>query len=444
MPAIFHGGKLTNNMETDSSPIPIGILLIAAGILILLSLSFSAAESAFLSVNKLRLRSLKNQKNKRAIRVLKLLSDKERLINTLLIGNNIVNVALSSIITFIAIKLFGSAGVGIATFCATILLLVFGEISPKTIATHHPEAIAFFFCAFINFVQIILTPFVFLFTHISRFILKLMGIDTRKKNISFTEEEIKTFIDVSSEAGIIENNEKTMMRQVFKFSDLEAKDIMIPRKEIKALHESASYSEIIEFSQKHQLSRFPIYREDIDDIIGVLYLKDLLFISSQNNFSEEEFSVSKVMRPPLFILETKKMSSIQQMLRENRQSIAIVIDEYSGTDGVLTTDDITFEIFGPVENQNRNSQSDSLEPDSSFSGLTRLIDLNEKLNTKIESRNCETIGGYICEILGHIPQCGESISSEEFTFTVVKMEDKRVAQINACRRLSSENEEEEE
>lgn len=430
-------------METDSAPIPIGLLLIAAGILILLSLSFSAAESAFLSVNKLRLRSLKNRKNKRAIRVLKLLSNKERLINTLLIGNNIVNVALSSIITFIAIKLFGSAGVGIATFCATLLLLVFGEISPKTIATHHPEAIAFFFCGFIDFVQMILTPFVFLFTHISRSILKLMGIDTRRKNISFTEEEIKTFIDVSSEAGIIENNEKTMMRQVFKFSDLEAKDIMIPRKEIKALHERASYREIIEFSQKHQLSRFPIYREDIDDIIGVLYLKDLLFISSQDNFSEEEFSVSKVMRPPLFILETKKMSSIQQMLRENRQSIAIVIDEYSGTDGVLTTDDITFEIFGPAENQNRNSQPDSLEPDSSFSGLMRLIDLNEKLNTKMESENCETIGGYICEVLGHIPQCGESINSEGFTFTVTKMEDKRVAQVNACRNSDSDDNDEE-
>ncbi len=430
-------------METDSAPIPIGLLLIAALILILLSLSFSAAESAFLSVNKLRLRSLKNRKNKRAIRVLKLLSNKERLINTLLIGNNIVNVALSSIITFIAIKLFGSAGVGIATFCATLLLLVFGEISPKTIATHHPEAIAFFFCGFIDFVQMILTPFVFLFTHISRSILKLMGIDTRRKNISFTEEEIKTFIDVSSEAGIIENNEKTMMRQVFKFSDLEAKDIMIPRKEIKALHERASYREIIEFSQKHQLSRFPIYRKDIDDIIGVLYLKDLLFISSQDNFSEEEFSLSKVMRPPLFILETKKMSSIQQMLRENRQSIAIVIDEYSGTDGVLTTDDITFEIFGPAENQNRNSQPDSLEPDSSFSGLMRLIDLNEKLNTKMESENCETIGGYICEVLGHIPQCGESINSEGFTFTVTKMEDKRVAQVNACRNSDSDDNDEE-
>ena len=191
-----------------ASSVPMWLLLTTAGICIILSMIFSATESAFLSINKLRVRFLKNKKNKRATRVWNLLSDKERLINTLLVGNNIVNVIISSIIAYLALQWFGNAGIGIATFSATMLLLIFGEITPKTIATHHPEAIAFFFSGFIFVVEKILTPFVFIFTKISQGILRLFKINTKEKNISFTEEEIKTFIEVSGEQGVIDRNKK--------------------------------------------------------------------------------------------------------------------------------------------------------------------------------------------------------------------------------------------
>ncbi len=277
-------------------------LLIAAVILILLSLSFSAAESAFLSINKLRVRSLRNQKNRRAVRVWKLLCNKERLINTLLVGNNIVNITLSSIITYISLRLFGKAGVGIATFVATLLLLVFGEISPKTFATRHPEAIAFFFSGFIQVLEVILSPVVFILTGFSSGLLLLLKVDTKKKELSFTEEEIKTLIEVGSEQGVIENDEKNMMHRVFKFKDLAAKDIMIPRKNIRAIPLDATYSQVIEISERYSVSRFPVYKKDIDDIVGILYLKDLLFYMHE----PQNFSAQKVMRPPLFILATKK------------------------------------------------------------------------------------------------------------------------------------------
>ncbi|HAK68173.1 MAG TPA: HlyC/CorC family transporter [Treponema sp.] len=414
------------------------ILLLSAGICILLSMIFSATESAFLSLNRLRVRFLKNQKNKRAMRVWRLLNDKERLINTLLVGNNIVNIIISSILAYIAVDLFGSAGIGIATFTATVVLLVFGEITPKTVATHHPEPIAFFFSGFISVLEVMLAPLVFVFTGVSRFVLGAFKIDTKEKKVSFTEEEIKTFIDVGTEQGVIRKNEKTMMHRVFKFTDLAAHDIMTPRKDIKAIPVTASYEDVISLSEKYRISRFPVYKDDIDDIVGILYIKDLLFYKSDSS----NFSLQKVMRPPLFILETKKMSGIQQMLEENHQSMAVVIDEYSGTDGVLTSEDIAREIFGPIADEYkpyarhvevviRNKDHSEIE------GQARLVDLNEQLGTSLESEYCETIGGLISEVLEHIPAVGESIEKDGYIFSVVKMDDKRVAKVH-IQKLNSE------
>jgi len=429
-------------MNSDHPPTAsIWGLLLVAVVLIILSLIFSASESAFLSINKLRVRFLRNQKNKRAVRTWRLLNNKERLINTLLVGNNIVNIAISSILTVIAIDLFGNAGVGIATFVATLLLLIFGEITPKTVATRHPEPIAFFFSGFICVLEVVLNPVVFILTEFSRIVLKLFGIDTKKKNVSFTEEEIKTFIDVGGEEGILGTSEKTMMRRVFKFTDLEAKDIMIPRKKIISVPLTARYNDIIELSERCSLSRFPVYHKDIDDIVGILYVKDMLKYKNSN----EHFSVEKTMRPPLFILETKKMSSIQQMLRENKQGMAVVIDEYSGTDGILTFDDIEREIFGPVADEYKKnvrlSEVKIKNPNNDeIDGQSRLVDINEQLHTHLVSKQCETIGGYLCEALGRIPHVDESIIRDGYMFTVKSIDDKRVALVHL--RYCNENEEE--
>lgn len=405
-------------------------LIILAIILIVLSMIFSASESAFLSINKLRVRSMKNRKDRRALRVWKLLSDKEKLINTLLVGNNIVNISLSSILTVIAMNLFGNAGVGIATFITTLILLVFGEISPKTLSTHNAEPIAFFFSGFILLLEYVLSPLVCIFTFITRSFLKMFKISTGKQTVSFTEEEIKTFIEVGGEQGVLEKNEKNMMRRVFKFSDLEAKDIMIPRKSIKAIPYDMKYNEIVELSERMLLSRFPVYKKDIDDIVGILYVKDLLFYKNRIN----EFSMEKVIRPPLFILETKKMSSIQEMLRENRQGMAVVIDEYSGTDGILTSEDLAREIFGPITDEykpyaKKVEVTISNTKFAEVEGLSRLMDVNEQLGIKLTSRINETLGGYICEQLGRIPVEGNVVEKDGYRFIVTKMDDKRVAKV---------------
>lgn len=406
----------------------INILIAISVVLVFLSMIFSAAESAFLSINKLRVRLLRNKKNRRATRVWRLLNNKDRLINTLLVGNNIVNIALSSIFTYIAIELFGNAGVGLATFVVTLVLLIFGEISPKTIATHNPEPIAFFFSGFISCLEVILYPLVYIFTKVTGLFLKVANVDVKKETVTFTEEEIKIFLEVGKEQGILEKNESTMMHKVFRFSDLSAKAIMIPRKHIIAIREDFSYSKVIEYSQRYRLSRFPIYRSSLDDITGILYVKDML----PYKMCPEKFEIKKVMRPPLFILESKNMSGIQQMLRENRQSMAVVIDEYSGTKGVLTVEDLVKEIFGTIEYKpfSRNSEIKAKNTTSSeVDGLFRIIDINQQLELNIVSENCETIGGYICEKLGEIPSEGQSIVIGNYKFIVTKMDDKRVGKI---------------
>lgn len=413
------------------------ILLLIAITCIVLSSLFSASESAFLGLNKLRVHFLREKGDKRAIRAGKLLERKEELLNMLLVGNEIVNVTLSVVLTSIFLKLFGTAGLGIATSIATVLLLIFGEITPKSLTTRYPEKSSFFLSRFVWFFFYFLRPFVIVFTSISRLFLKIFGISTKKKQATFTEEEIKTFIDVGGEEGVLENGEKNMMNRVFKFTDLNATDIMVPRCDVIGIETKASYRDIIQLSERTRISRFPVYTEDgIDNILGVLYVKDLLFFRG----AKEDFSVEKLMRPPLFIPGTTKMSSIQEMMRKNKQSFAVVIDEYSGTDGILTTEDIEREIFGAIADDFQKAGDPTSvhikNPDDNLlDGSARLIDLADELHLKLESRDNETIGGYICEVLGHIPVPGEFIEVGEYRFEVSSMDRLRIASVH-CTKIS--------
>lgn len=402
-------------------------LIFAAVTLIVLSMLFSISESAVLGMNKLRLRILRRKKDKKALRIGKLLDNKEHLINTLLISNDLVNIFLSAIITSISLRLFGESGVGIAALVATILLLIFGEITPKTIAARCPDPIAYGLSGFISVFVKIMHPVVTVVTAFARLVLRLFGINTRRQKKSYTEEEIKTFFDMSSESGVIEENENRMMSQIFKFSDLEAQDIMVPRTKIKAVSVNATYRDVIELSQRLNFTRFPVFKKSIDDIVGVLYLKDMLEYKER----QQEFSVLKVMRPPLFILGTKKMSSVQEVLFENRQSMAIVVDEYSGTDGIVTEKDISREIFAlPGDDSLRGKvfDIDSVENKDDFeiNGSVLLRVLKEALHIPLDSNINETIGGWFTEQINRMPETGDSFEYEGWIFTVKKIQSHRI------------------
>ena len=405
-------------------------LIILLAVLIVLSMLFSISESSILGMNKLRLRILKKNKNKKALRSSKLLEHRDRLINSLLVSNDIVNILVSSILATVALGMFGEKGVGIATLAATILLLIFGEITPKTISTRCPDRIAYFLSGFVKLIVFIMTPIVLVVTFIARLTLRLFGIRTDAKKKSYTEEEIRTFFDLSEESGVIEENTNRFMNQIFKFSDLEAQDIMVPRTKIKAVSEDASWKEIIELSQRLGYTRFPVYRKSIDDITGIVYLKDLLFYKDK----PDQFDVRNVMRPPLFIIGTKKMSSVQTMLFENRQSMAIIIDEYSGTDGIVTEKDICREIFslpGDVGLRGKIFDYESVENKNDFTinGLVLLKSLKSALGINLDSNINETIGGWICEKLGRIPTSGDYVAFEGWIFQAVKIQSHRIERV---------------
>ena len=442
-------------------------LLVLAAACIVLSTLFSASESAFLGINKLRVHYLREQGDRRARRVGRLLERKEELLNTLLVANELVNVALSVILTSIALKLFGAAGLSLSTLVATVLLLLFGEITPKIITTRIPEESAFFVSGFVTAVFYLLQPFVAFFTFISRTILRFRGIDTKKEAVSFTEDEIKTFIDVGGEQGVLERAEKSMMSRVFRFTDLAAVDIMVPRLNIVAIKGGMNYRDILQLSERTRLKRFPVIRADIDDIIGVLYIKDLLFYGG----SVQDFSVERVMREPLFIPATAKMSAIQALLREKKQTLAIVIDEYSGTNGILTKEDIAHEIFGAIADDYEQSgfstgielvqaiaaagtdganaanaaaaggrgrgtasvSSDGTISDIMLDGSARLDDVSEALHIQLSSRDSDTIAGYLCEKLGHIPAAGEYVTAGGYVFYVARMDRLRVSHVHCLR-----------
>lgn len=412
-------------------------------VLIVLSMLFSISESSILGMNKLRLRILRKNKDKRALRIGKLLDRKERLINSLLVSNDIVNILLSSIITSIALSLYGESGVGIATVIATILLLIFGEITPKTISTRCPDRIAYALSLFVLIIVIIMSPVVTIVTFIARCFLRIFGIQTKTKKQSYTEEEIKTFIDMSSESGVIEEDENRMMSQVFKFSDLEAQDIMVPRTKIRAISVEATYRDIVELSQRLGYTRFPVYRKSIDDIVGIIYLKDMLSYKDK----QKDFELAKVMRSPLFILGTKKMSSVQQLLFESHHSMAIIVDEYSGTDGIITEKDIAREIFAlPGEDTLRGKvfEFEEVEDKTDFevNGSVLLRDLKVDLHINLESSMNETIAGWFIEQIDRMPETNDVVNFEGWTFTVKKIQAHRIERIEIIKNNIEENEDE--
>lgn len=408
-------------------------LLLAVVVLIILSMIFSSSESAFLSINRLRIRFLRSKKDRGAIRVGRLLDRKEQLLNTVLVGNNIVNIAITALLTSLALQLFGSSGVGIATLASTVVLLIFGEITPKTVGSRHPEPVAFLFSGLISFSMKLLSPLVFVFSGFARLASRALGIKSNQKTVSFTEDEIKNFIDVGEEEGVLEQDEKRMMHRVFRFTDLAAKDIMVPRTKIVAISLTASYHSIIELAQQSRLSRFPVYRQNLDDIVGVLYIKDMMFYQGKS----DNFFVQDIMRPPLYIVGTKKMSSVQQMLRENRQSLAVVIDEYSGTDGILTTEDISREIFGTVGDefyQARMPQTVELaQGEALVDGAIRLTEVSERFGCTLHSEFYETLGGYLSEKLDKVPVEGDFYREQGILFTVKEAEATRILTIHLKR-----------
>ena len=415
-------------------------------ILLFLSMMFSSGETAFLSVNKLKIKYLREKKNKKAARVEKILKDKQKFLTTSLIGNSLVNILISVLLTALMVELVGAKGLSIAVTAATIAILIFGEILPKSIALVFSEPIALKFSGFILFLIKVLAPLEWLFSGFTKFFLKFLGVKNLQSNEALTDADLKDFFDVSQEHGDLRSEEKAVLEKILSYGDITVKNIMTPRPDIIGLTADVNPEEIIELSHSSRFSRFPVYEEDIDEIIGIFYIKDFLFSeAAAKDFlqeSKEKFDIKKYLRKPVLVFENTELSKLQEIFRKEKQNMVVVIDEYGGTLGIATLEDLNEEIFGNIADEYDTDDAAAEDPNldnindeatqnlsQTILGSMRLSDLNENLGTSFSSEYYDTIGGLIMEKCGEVPQIGSTIKIENYNFTVMKTEGNRISEL---------------
>lgn len=404
--------------------------LIVLIVLLALSAFFSSAETALTTVNKLRIRSMVDENVKRAKLVSKLIEDPGKMLSAILIGNNVVNLSASSISTTLAIELWGNTAAGIATGILTLLVLIFGEITPKTLATIHAEKLAFAYAPFIYLITQLLTPLIFVVNKLALFFLFLLRVDPKKKYSTMTENELRTFVDVSHEEGVIESEERKMITNVVDFGDSLAKDIMVPRISMAYAVITMTYNELIEVFREEKYSRLPVYSEEKEDIIGIINLKDVFFFRGDDS----EFSVKDYMREPYYTYEFKKTSELLHEMRKESIPMAIVLDEYGATAGLITVEDLLEEIVGEIRDEYDEDEEDIIilikENEYMADGAAKLEEINEFLHLNLESEDYDSIAGHIIHLLDHLPVEGEQIKENNVTFTVAKLDKNRINKVH--------------
>ena len=403
---------------------------IVLAVLLLLSAFFSSAETALTTVNKIKMKTLADEGDKRAELVLKVTEDSSKMLSAILIGNNIVNLSASSIATALAIRLLGSVGAGIATGVLTLLILIFGEISPKTIATLKATKISLRYAHIIWVIMTVLTPVIFIINFLSMGFLKLLRVDPTNNEGAMTEEELRTLVDVSHESGVIEGEEREYIHNVFDFTDATAKEIMIPRIDMTVVNVNWSYNKLLEVFKEDMFTRLPVYEEDTDNIIGLLNMKDMILAPK-----DDTFSIRAYLRKVYFTYEQKNTSELFEEMRRERLSLAIVLDEYGAVAGMVTLEDLLEELVGEIRDEFDGDEEDALvqinDREYEDQGSMNLEDLCEELGLGFASEDYDTIGGYLTGLFDHFPEKGEIyVTGEGVILRVDAVVNKRITRVH--------------
>lgn len=416
--------------------------------LLLLSAFFSSAETALTTVSKLKMRTLADDKNKAAMRVLKLFEEQSKMLSCILICNNIVNLSASSLSTTFAIRVCRrigfeestSIGAGIATGVLTLLILIFGEITPKTAATINAEKLALLFSRTILLLTKLLTPIIFIIDKIVLFMLLLLRVDTSGQSKSITEDELRTFVDVSHEEGVIESEERKMITNIVDFGDTIAKDVMIPRLDICMVELSISYDELLSVFTENKFARLPVYDETIDNIIGIINLKDFVFFNGDKN----DFELRNLIRKAHVTYEYKNVSELFMEMRKDSIPLTIVLDEYGALSGLITMEDLIEEIVGEIRDEYDADEEDEIqgitENEFILLGSTPLDDVNERLLLPIQSDEYDSISGHIIKLLEHFPSPGEHTEDDYAIYTVLETEKNRIDKVHVLIKPQPEEE----
>ncbi len=388
-------------------------------VLLLLSSFFSSSETALTTVNLIRIGVLAEEGDKRAKMVLTVTENRSKMLTTILIGNNIVNIAATSLTTVFVIRLFGDVAIGIASGILTLLVLIFGEITPKSIAASKSEELSLRFAGIIHFLMVVFTPVIFLVEGISRLILKLFHIDPNARP-AITESELRSVVDVSEKDGVIESDESQMINNVIDLGETLAEEIMIPRVDMTEVPINIDYKGLVEVFRRERYTRLPVYEGRSDNIVGIINIKDLLLTDPEN------FSMKKVMVKPVFTFETKNISDLLDEMRENSLSIVIVLDEYGAAAGLITMEDILEEIVGDIRDEYAGrdaTEITELTPGKEYTclGSVDIEDINEATGLSLVPENYHTIGGYLIERSeDSLPKVGEYVVTPEGAKLIVE------------------------
>lgn len=391
--------------------------------LIILSAYFSATETAFSSLNRIRIKNMASEGNKRAKLALKLCDKFDELLTTILVGNNIVNILSSSLATALFVEYFPKNGVVISTVVVTAVVLIFGEISPKSMAKESPESFAMFSAPFINALRYLLKPITFLFSLLKRGIKAIFHL---KNNDGITEAELLTMVEEAQSEGGIDENEGDLIKSVIEFYDLDVGDILIPRVDVVAIDIESSIDEIEKVFDETRFSRLPVYKETIDNIVGIINHKDFQYMVKERNVPVED-----IIAQPVYVLESMKISKLLKMLQQKKSHLAMVTDEYGGTVGVVTLEDIIEELVGEIWDEHDvvveeiEKISDNCYKVSCNANLDKLA---EELDVEIES-DSTTVGGWVAEVLERIPEEGDKIEKDNLEVTVIEADERRALKV---------------
>ena len=418
----------------------VGIRLVLVILLLGLSGFFSSAETALTTVSKMRIRTLAEAGDKKAITLMKVIENPGKMLSMILVGNNIVNLSASSMMTTLTMELFGSKAVGVATGVLTLLILVFGEITPKTMATLNAERLSLAYAGIVYWLMRLLTPVIFLVNKLSTAVMFLLRVDPNKKPDAITEDELRTIVEVSHEEGVIESEEKKMINNVFDFGDAVARDVMVPRVDMVMVDVNATYKELIELFRKERFTRIPVYENSTDNVIGIINVKDFLLYDNA-----QKFSLRDLLRQPLYTYEYKKTAELMVEMRKTSNNIIIVLDEYGATAGLITLEDMLEEIVGDIRDEYDEDEEDEVKEiapnEYLVSGSAKLDDLNDRLDLELESEDYDSIGGLVIGLLEHLPEEGEAVDCGNIRLVVEHVEKNRIDKIRLFIQQESDREE---
>ncbi|MFC1950347.1 hemolysin family protein [Chloroflexota bacterium] len=415
------------------------LYLVLLVVCLLLSAFFSSSETAFISLQRIRVEHMVNTKVTGAGRVARLIKQPEKLLSTILLGNNFANTAAAALATTLAVSIWGERGIIIATIGVTILLLIFGETTPKTIATQHAERLSLIFARPIEVISWLFTPFVVVLSWIASGFSKLVG-GTPVSRSLISEDEIRTMISVGHKEGTVETEEAEMLHNVFDFGNRPVREVMVPRPEVICIEQGSKVADFLALYTESPLSRFPVYQENMDNVVGILSVKDMLMTLAKNTINNQSV-IDELVRPAYFAPETKSISELFIEMRDKNYRMTVVVDEFGGTAGIVSLSRLVEEIVGPVGDELAAAEKDyEIINEYTFQvdGSMRIEEANEEMRLEFPEGDYETVAGFILDLLGHIPKQGEQLRYKGLKLVITKMRGVKIEEILLTKEKSKE------